>query len=210
MMYGIADVDMRSTPPPKTKYKSNILARITQFWETKLRKDAQNNSKMKYLNVNLIGLSGRCHPVLREITTTQQVSKMRPHLRMLCNDYYTYEQKAKHQGGSPACRLCTSNEPESIEHILTICQNYSDVRGRVITEMKNIIKDIDYIQTSEPIFSENQNLAQFILDCTSFNLPIRINYSDEIASKIFELSRGLCFSIHKTRLYMLKELAEKA
>ena len=147
-MYGIADVDMKSTPPPKTKYKSSILARITQFWETKLRKDAQNNSKMKYLNVNLIGLTGRCHPVLREITTTQQVSKMRLYLRMLCNDYYTYEQKAKHQGGSPACRLCTSNEPESIEHILTICQNYSDVRERVITEMKNIIMDIDYIQTS--------------------------------------------------------------
>ena len=118
--------------------------------------------------------------------------------------------KSQTPGGSPACRLCTSNEPESIEHILTICQNYSDVRGRVITEMKNIIKDIDYIQTLEPIFSENQNLAQFILDCTSFNLPIRINYSDQIASKIFELSRGLCFSIHKTRLYMLKELAEKA
>ena len=113
---------------------------------------------------------------------------------MLCNDYYTYEQKAKYQGGSAACRLCETNEPESLEHILTICQNYSDVRGRVITEMKNLLKDIDYIQTSEPIFSDNQNLAQFILDCTSFNLPIRINYSDQIALKIFELSRDLCFS----------------
>ena len=209
-MYGIEDIDMKSTPPPKTKYKSSILVKITQFWETKLRKDAQNNSKMKYLNVNLTGLSGRCHPALHEITTTQQVSKMRPHLRMLCNDYYTYEQKAKYQGGSPACKLCTSKEPESIEHILTICQNYSDIRGRVILEMKNLLMDVDYIQTWEPIFSENQNLTQFILDCTSFNLPIRINYSDQIASKIFKLSRGLCFFIHKTRLYMLKELAEKA
>ena len=165
---------------------------------------------MKYLNIKLIGLSGCCHPALRDVITTQQVTKMRPHIKMLCNDYYTYEQRAKYQGGSPACRICSSDEPESLEHILTICNNYSDVRRRVISEMKNLLENIDYIETYEPIFSNNQNLTQFILDCTSANLPIRINYSDRISSKIFELSRGLCYSIHKTRLKMLKDLASKS
>ena len=199
---------MQDTPPTKTTYKSSILDKITQFWETKLRKDAQNNSKMTYLNVNLSGLSGRTHPALRDITISQQVTKMRPHLKMLCNDYYTYEQKAKYQGGSPICRLCSMDKPENVEHILTICPNYSVVRGRVILEMKNLLKNIDYIQTYEPIFSNIQNLTQFILDCTSANLPIRISYSDKIASKMFELSRDLCYSIHKRRLSMLKDLAE--
>ena len=209
-MYGMKNIDLESTPPPKSQYKSNILDKITQFWERKFRTDAQNNSKMKYLNVDLTGLSGRCHPALRDVSTTQQVTKMRPHLKMLCNDYYTYEQKAKYQGGSPTCRLCSSNEPESLEHILTICNNYSDVRRRILTEMRNILENVDYIETSEPIFSNNQNLAQFILDCTSANLPIRINYCDKTASKFFELSRGLCYSIHKTRLYMLKGLADQS
>ena len=99
---------------------------------------------MTYLNVNLSGLSGRTHPALRDITTSQQVTKMRPHLKMLCNDYYTYEQKAKYQGGSPICRLCSMDKPENVEHILTICPNYSVVRERVILEMKNT----DYIQTN--------------------------------------------------------------
>ena len=76
--------------------------------------------------------------------------------------------------------------------------------------MRNILENVDYIETSEPIFSNNQNLAQFILDCTSANLPIRINYCDKTASKFFELSRGLCYSIHKTRLYMLKGLADQS
>ena len=209
-MYGIENIDIQDTPPTKTAYKSSILDKITQFWETKLRKDAQNNSKMKYLNINLSGLSGRCHPALRDIITSQQVIKMRPHLKMLCNDYYTYEQKARYQGGSSSCKLCSMDEPESIEHILTICQNYSVVRERVILEMKNLLKNIEYIHTYEPIFSDNQNLTQFILDCTSANLPIRINYSDRIASKMFELSRDLCYAVHKRRLYMLKDLADKS
>ena len=89
------------TPASKTTYKATILAKITQFWESKLRTDAKNNSKMQYFNVNLIGLTGRCHPAIRDITTTQQVSRMRPHLKMLCGDYFTYEMKAKYQGGTP-------------------------------------------------------------------------------------------------------------
>ena len=139
---------------------------------------------------------------------------MRPHLKMLCGDYYTFEQKAKYQGGSPQCRLCTSEDNnieniENIEHILTTCPNYSDVRERVITEMKTIIEGIDYIQTSEQIFSYKDIMTQFILDCTSANLITRVNYNDENNLKIFELSRGLCYSIHKTRISLLKDLENK-
>ena len=81
-----------SDPPPENNiYKANILTKITKYWELKLRKDAQNNSKMKFLNVNLIGLPGRCHPALCNIRTTKQVSRMRPHIKMLCGDCYTHE-----------------------------------------------------------------------------------------------------------------------
>ena len=212
-MYSIENLsfNLEKTPPPKSKFKSSILIKITQFWESKLRKDAQNNSKMKYFNVSLIGLTGRCHPALCNITTTQQVIRMRPHLKMLCGDYYTYELRAKYQGGSPQCRLCTSESQniENIEHILITCPNYSDVRQRVISEMKTIVEGIDYIQTSENIFSDNHNMTQFILNCTSANLTTRINYNDENLSKIFELSRGLCYSIHKTRISLLKDIGKK-
>ena len=203
--------NLSDSPPKHNIYKANILTKITKYWESKLRKDAQNNSKMKFLNVNLIGLSGRCHPALSNITTTKQVSRMRPHIKMLCGDYYTYELKSKYQGGSPHCRLCGTEEKsiENIQHILTTCLSYSDVRNRIISDMKNILKNIDYIQCYETIFEDNLNLTQFILDCTSANLPIRLNYSDKITSDIFELSRGLCYSINKTRLYLLKDLENK-
>ena len=56
------------------------------------------------------------------------------------------------------------------------------------------------------IFTDHLLLTQFILDCTSFNLPYRVNYSDPKSSEIFKLSRYLCFHINKTRLQKLKEL----
>ena len=57
-MYDMKNIDLQNTPPTKAQYKSSTLEKITQFWERKYRTDAQNNSKMKYLNINLIGLSG--------------------------------------------------------------------------------------------------------------------------------------------------------
>ena len=180
--------NLNDPPPKNATFKANILTKITKYWESKLRKDAQSNSKMKFLNVNLIGLSGRCHPALCNIRTAKQVSRMRPHIKMLCGDYY----KSKYQGGSPHCRLCGTNEQtiENIEHILTTCSYYTDVRNRVISSMKTIIEKIDYIQSYETIFEDDLNLTQFILDCTSTNLPIRLNYNDRNTSDIFELSRG--------------------
>ena len=92
---------------------------------------------MCYLNVDLIGLNNRCHPALLGVTDTQGVPKLRAHLKMLCNDLYTYKRKAEYQGGSPLCRLCKENS-EDLEHILTSCNIYNEVRGRIIDEMEEI------------------------------------------------------------------------
>ena len=100
-------------------------------------------------------------------------------------------------------------QPQLVQHILTTCSYYTDVRNRVISDMKTIIEKIDYIQSYETIFEDDLNLTQFILDCTSTNLPIRLNYNDRNTSDIFELSKGLCYSINKTRLNLLKDLENK-
>ena len=50
--------------------------------------------------------------------------------------------------------------------------------------------------------------SQFILDCTSLNLPIRISESDEICPRIFSLSRDLCYSIYKRRLNLLRNVVD--
>ena len=56
--------------------------------------------------------------------------------QMLCSDLYTYQMKADYQGGSPHCRLCqqpseNNENVENLEHILTKCNAYSEVRVRI-------------------------------------------------------------------------------
>ena len=71
--------------------------------------------------------------------------------------------------------------------------------------MKDLCDQIPTIDFEE-LLSNQRNLTQFLLDCTSINLNNRINCSDENCIKMFDLSRDLCFSINKMRLKKLKDL----
>ena len=125
-MYGITDPPkcLESSPPNKNTYKEYVITKITAFHEREVRLLAQDNSAMKYLNVSLLGLRGRLHPAITGVTTTHEVKKMRPHVKMLTGNYLTFEIKSLQSGGSAECRICSQSEEtpqmESLEHqILT-------------------------------------------------------------------------------------------
>ena len=212
-MYDIEDpiVTLGRNPPTKSEYSRYILTKITVYHEKQLRRKGDKNSKMNYLNIAIKGLNGRPHPALLNVKTTHDVQKMRPHIKMLSGDYYTYKMKADYQGGSPHCRLCQESSPnneneEDIKHILTDCSAYSEVRERIFKEIEEICeKSSGGIKFNNMVKDKNQ-LTQFILDCSSINLPTRFSNDDILCSKMFELSRDLCFSINKTRLEILKTM----
>ena len=113
--------------------------------------------------------------------------------------------------GSPHCRLCTeSSQPaqhiENLTHILTQCNTYSEVRNRILFQMEIICVRAQSNIEFKNIMSDKQQLSQFILDCTSLNLPNRINEKDPICPMIFSLSRDLCHSIMKTRTNLISKL----
>ena len=102
-------------------------------------------NNMKYLNVSVSGLRGRHHPSLSNIMTTFQVKKLRPFLKMLCMDYYTYEKRANQSGGSPHCRACAlriqqsdTSHTEDIPHILISCSAYKDIRSSIFPEFEEL------------------------------------------------------------------------
>ena len=76
---------IQSNPMSKATWISNIVTKITAFHERGLRKKAANNSFLKYLNVELLGLSGKPYPVLQGISETRQAVKFRAHI------YSSYE-----------------------------------------------------------------------------------------------------------------------
>ena len=61
---------------PKALWAQYVKSKVTSYTETKLRNLSQRNSKMCYLNVELVGLSGAPHVALLNIKTTQDARKL--------------------------------------------------------------------------------------------------------------------------------------
>ena len=113
---------LKLDPPSKSTYKEHIQTKICAFYENSLRVLAARNSQMTYLNVSLTGLRGRRHPALSELITSVDVKNSRIHLKMLAGDYFTYDGKGNHSGGSPHCRCCPTPSPnENLINSLTSC-----------------------------------------------------------------------------------------
>ena len=195
---------------PSERWKSLVKISVTAHYESAWRSRAANNSRLGLLNVQTIGLSGRPHPVLSNILTTQEVMKSRIHIKMLAGDYPC---QAFLYGDSTACRLCQLYSPthppptEDMTHLLTRCRATSDTRARVIPDMLNVLSQ--YFPSS-PILNNSPHtiLTQFILDPTSLNLPesARVTPNHPALPAILTWCRNICFSIHKDRIRQLAQL----
>ena len=188
---------------PKDKWSTLVKTRVTVHHETKLRlkAQAQSNSKMCYLNVQLFDLSGHPQPEPMDILTTQDVKKLRLHIKFLVGDFLTAERVASDQPNiSPTCKLCSASV-ESISHILVQCCPLSEVRERLLPELLNTVSQV---QPSSDILNNpsQQDLTQFILDCTSPNLNnnIRVPAHNPGIKFIFRVSRDWCFALTNERL----------
>ena len=168
-----------SPPWPSERWKNHTKVVVTSHHEANLRHKAARNFKLQYFNVQATGLSGRLHPVLSWVQTTQDVDLVRPHVKMLGGDYLCYATLAHDRGIDPFCRLCSqlSHHPtpaEDMVHLLTRCRATADTRDRVLPELLNtVVKSFPNSKLLHGI--SHDHLTQFILDCSSLNLPVDIH-----------------------------------
>ena len=76
-----------STPGPKKRWKSHTSIAVLSHHERLWRQKAADNQKLQFLNVQCTGLTGKLHPILSWVLTTQDVVLVRPHVRMLAGHY---------------------------------------------------------------------------------------------------------------------------
>ena len=135
--YGLLDplsyLNMKA--PTKESFKELINTKVSVFYENELRTMAAKNSCMTFFNVSLIGLRGRHHPALSNISTTHEVKKAQFHIKMLVGDYLTFEKKASQSGGAPICKSCEDIRNENIIHIVSQCKAYSEIGERIKLEL---------------------------------------------------------------------------
>ena len=200
------------TPWPKEHWKSVTNTAVISHHEKVLRTKALQNLKLKYLNVQATGLSGRQHPILSWILTTQDVVMVRPHLKMLAGDYQCYANLAADRGSDPSCRLCQSLSlpaapAEDMVHVLTRCRATADTRSKYLPEVLNSVSL--YFPNSKLLCNATHDvLTQFILDCSSLNLPsdIRIPNNHPGFTQITRQCSLMIYGIHRTRTKQLKVL----
>ena len=111
--------------------------------------------------------------------------------------------------GVTHCRCCSyPSPPENLQHILTSCSSYSDIRVRMFKEYEDLCKEAKTKISFNSIVSDNSILCQFLLDPASFNLANRIHLSDPILGPLFKLSRDYCHAVNSARKTILTSLAK--
>ena len=195
---------------PKSIWKTHVTTKVIVFYENELRGKSLSNSKMLYLNVQLLGLNGRVHPALLNINTTQDSRKLRPHLKFLSGDFLSGEMLAADRPSlSPACKLCSA-PVDSYDHILLACRATAETRERIFPELLNIVSQVQ----PRSILLQNHShpqLTQFILDCTSPNLDenLRIPAHNPGISHVYKISRDWTFAISNQRTRLLKKVLDR-
>ena len=201
---------MYNQPWPKERWKVLVKAKIVSYHESAWREKAMTNSKLTYLNVQVNGLSGRPHPVLSGILTTQEVTKSRVHLKMLAGDYPCQMYLSSDNASCLLCQSLLQGQPtptEDMVHLLTRCRATADTRSGLIPDLLNTISQ--YLPTNSILANPNQvHLTQFILDPTSLNLPMNIRLSPDhpALTTVLTSCRNVCFAVHKDRTRKLKQL----
>ena len=191
-----------------------ILTKITAFHEQELRQRANQNSKMKFLNVSTSGLRGKHHPVLSNVVTTSEVRSLRPVIKCLTGDYYCFSVKAAQTPGvSGHCRICplqgeTDMVTEDIVHVISSCVGTREVREEMLENVAQAVTTTKYPIDFQLICSDPSTLTQFLLDNTSMNLQstCRVNINDSASQEIFTQARRMIAAIHAERVRKLKEI----
>ena len=198
---------LQQPPCKQGDWKCLVKTRVTAWFERDLRLRASCNSKMSYLNVLLSGLSGKPHPALCGINTTQDCKKLRVHLKFLSGDFLTlYRRHKDNPSLDPSCRLCPARQ-ETIEHILAVCPALADTRQRLYPELMNTVLQVQ--QSCNILVSSPPDiLTQFVLDCTSINLTeeFRVPSHNPLVQNIFTISRDWCYALSNARSKLLQDL----
>ena len=134
---------------------------------------------------------------MRSMITTNDVKISRPHVKFLAGNYLTYQIRSEQSGGSPRCRICPTECPETVSHVISTCSGMAVERERLLTEFSDLCTKTKNEIIFEEISKDEETLCQFILDPLSLNLQTRVTKSEQLVPEFYIMD--------KTRIRLLKE-----
>ena len=197
------------SPPPKLQLKNLIKKKVTDFWESKLRDEAQNLSSLAFFKPEYHSLSSP-HPIWSSAgSSPYETKKAVVQARMLSGRYRT-EKLRRHwsinQGGYCLLPTCTQ-QCEDLQHILLLCPSLKEARDRVWAMWSNHLSDKPHISDCVHHYTKEQDDShiQFLLDPSVLPHIISLTqeYGNSVLQTLFYLTRTFCYSVHRARLKLL-------
>ena len=200
------------SPPKKFAFKRLVKSHVIDYWERKLREEANPKTSLAFFKPQFMSLSSP-HPLwLTAGSNPYEVNKATVQARMLSGRYRT-EALCSHwtsntEGGCllPSCTRTITLE--DVGHILLECESLRGIR----TKMESFIAK--YISTRNNIydiaknflFSDDLNAkTQFLLDCSCSPDVITSSqlHGNQVLIDLFYLTRTWCYALHRERLRLL-------
>ena len=201
------------SPLSKVKFKCLIKSKITDFWEKKLRSEAEPLTSLLYFKPMFMSLA-RPHAIWWTAgANPYEVSKAVIQCRMLSGRYRTLLLTSNWTESSESCcpaPSCSQTE-ESLEHILLDCPEYAQTRINLVEKIKTAkneeaCKLAMFALKQPPAF-----LMQFLLDASALPVTMNLvsNVGEELLFSVFSLTRTWCYALHRERRNLLRRLKTK-
>ena len=187
-------LELLNSPISKLAFKKLVKTHVIDYWEQKLRSEADLLPSLVYFKPQFMSLTAP-HPIWQTAgSNPYEVSKAIVQARMLSGRYRT----------ELLCRHWSSNRPgwclsgtcdqteESLEHILIECPAYNHTRRKLLciwlSESNEVVSQI----LRKIIFEESmEDQLHFLLDCSTMPCVIRAtqHYGAQLLARLFHLAR---------------------
>ena len=209
--YGLPDPLLTlQSPQSKESWKKLTKAKVTDFWEERLRIQASVLSSLEYFDPNFMSLT-KPHPLFLAANSPFEVKKAVVVARMLSGRYRTDRLVRHWSNTNPAglCKLpgCAGDKIGDLQHILLYCSALEDTRLHLSTLWANFMLSRPYLfPIITNLISQERSLMQLLLDPSSLPQVISANQENsDVLPCCFYLSRTWVYSIHLKRSKLQKQ-----
>ena len=212
LQYSLPDpLIVLQSPLSKLRWKHLCKSKVVDWWEQKLRGEADLLPSLQHFKPAYMSLSSP-HPLWSCAGSPYEVGKAVIAARMLSGRYKT-DRLTRHWTKTNPDGLCRlpgcENKEGSLEHILLHCSALADSRSRIVSLIAAfLVSRPELFPVIRHFTIEEDNLLlQFLLDPTCLPLVISTNrtHPDTLKHCLY-LGRTWCYSIHIYRSKIMKQL----
>ena len=210
--YALQDpIIILQSPPTQCQWKSQCRSKVIDWYEKKLRAQADLLPSLQFFKPNFMSLKTP-HPLWTHAGSPYEIGKAVITARMLSGRYRT-DQLTRHwtlSNPEGHCRLpgCTNNIG-NLHHILLKCPALAESRARMISLWSSFMVSRPLLLPIIQHYTIDQDnmMLQFLLDPSCLPLVISTNRSaPDTLQHCLYLSRTWCYSTHLARSRLLREL----